>query len=89
MQLARAHERVLLAMAGAAFLKSHRDLEGGKVYKLHPLEGGEEVVARKVVEDLTARGLIDSNKKFPAATYWLTDKGKALVTELNHRGTRN
>lgn len=80
----KAHRRVLLAMCGAALLKSHRDLDGNKVYKLHLLDGREEIVAWKVVEELTARGFIDSNKKFPAATYWLTDRGKAALMQRGH-----
>lgn len=83
MRLSGAHKRVLLAIAGPYFLKSHRDIEGNKVYKLHPLEGNDEVVPAGIVTDLTEQGLIDSNKKFPAATYWLTEKGKALVEQLN------
>lgn len=82
MRLAETHKRVLAAMAGPYFLKSHRDIEGHKVYKLHPLEGPEEVIPAKVVDDLVEQGLIDSNKKFPAATYWLTEKGKAFVSTL-------
>lgn len=82
MRLSDTHKRVLLAVAGACFLKSHRDIEGSKVYKLHPLEGPEQIVPAGVVDDLVEQGLIDSNKKFPAATYWLTEKGKAFVLEF-------
>jgi hypothetical protein len=82
MRLAEPQKRVLLAMAGACFLKSHRDIDGNKVYKLHPLEGPEQSVPAGVVEALVNQGLIDSNKKFPAATYWLTEKGKACVAAL-------
>jgi hypothetical protein len=70
-------------MAGPCFLKSHRDIEGNKMYKLHPLEGPEQIVPAEVVDALVEHGLIDSNKKFPAATYWLTEKGKALVVTLS------
>lgn len=89
MRLSSAHQRVLLAMAGPCFLKSHRDIEGNKVYKLHPLEGDEEIISPKIVDDLTTQGLIDSNKKFPAATYWLTDKGKVLTGQLHRRDAEN
>jgi hypothetical protein len=82
MRLSDTHKRVLLAVAGAWFLKSHRDIEGSKVYKLHPLEGPEQIVPAGVVDDLVEQGLIDSNKKFPAATFWLTEKGKALVLKF-------
>jgi hypothetical protein len=60
-------------------LKDHRDLDGGKAYQLHPLEGPPELVAPGVVAALVERGLIDSNKKFPAATYWLTPAGREAL----------
>ena len=66
-------------MAGGWTLKSHRYLDGGKVYRLHPLDGPAATVRRATVELLQNHGLIDSNKKFPAATYWLTEKGQALA----------
>ena len=80
--LAETHKHVLVAMAGPYFLKSHRDIDGHKVYKLHPLEGPEEVIPARVVDDLVEQGLIDSNKKFPAATYWLTSKGQSFVATI-------
>ena len=79
MPLSSIHKRILLAMANQCFLKSHRDIDGNKIYQLHPLEGPAETIAPQIVEALCDQGLIDSNKKFPAATYWLTEKGKAYV----------
>ncbi len=70
---------VLASMAGGAFLKSHRDTEGAKVFKLHPLDGDPQVVQPDVVELLREQGLIDSNKKFPVATFWLTEEGKTAT----------
>lgn len=67
-------------MAAEHFLKSHRDIEGNKSYQLHPLHGEPEQVSPKIVEFLRDNGLIDSNKKFPVATFWLTDKGKGVVS---------
>ena len=69
-------------MADGATLKSHRDLDGNKQYRLHPLHGGGSVtVDWQTMDVLRDQDLIDSNKKFPAATYLLTDKGKALVAD--------
>ena len=68
--------RILRAVAGGWTLKAHRDVDGGKVYRLHPLEGTAEVVRAEAVLGLVERGLLDSNKKFPAATFWLTDLGR-------------
>lgn len=76
----RLSPRDLLVAIGAGWtLKAHRDLEGGKRYLLHPLQGAAEPVDGEAVQRLVAQGLIDSNKKFPAATFWLTEQGKAVV----------
>ena len=70
----------MLAIAEGWTLKSHRYLDGRKEYRLHPLGDGEaEAVAWETVEALRERKLIDSNKKFPAATYLLTDRGREIV----------
>ena len=77
MQLPLAQVEILQAIATGFTLKSHRDLEGHKEYRLHDLHGQAALVSWEDVEDLQAAGLIDSNKKFPSATYWLTDAGRA------------
>ncbi len=74
-------------MAGQGFLKAHRDIEGGKVCILHLLDGDEEIIPPAAVEYLVEHGLIDSNKKFPAATFWLTEKGKQFVARRHGKGT--
>jgi hypothetical protein len=79
MQLAPAQVELLQAIAGGLTLKSHRDLDGRKEYRLHALDGQSSPVAWETVEDLQAAGLIDSNKKFPSATYWLTGAGWTYV----------
>ena len=63
-------------------LKVHRTLDGEKVHRLHPLDGEPETVERHVVESLIALDLIQSNLKFPAATYVLTDKGVNTLNRL-------
>ncbi len=68
---------LLQAIARGLTLKSHRDLEGYKEYRLHTLDGLSTSVPWEDVEALQSGGLIDSNKKFPSATYWLTDTGRA------------
>jgi hypothetical protein len=42
------------------------------------------VIAGAVVDGLVRAGLIESNMKFPAATFLLTDKGLAAVM-AHHR----
>jgi hypothetical protein len=80
MPLTPAQVELLQAVAHGLTLKSHRDLEGHKEYRLHTLNGQSTIVAWEDVEALQAAGLIDSNKKFPAATYWLTAGGQAHLT---------
>ena len=77
MQLTLAQVELLRSAASGLTLKSHRDLEGHKEYRLHALDGRSTIVAWEDVEALQSAGLIDSNKKFPAATYWLTTAGQA------------
>jgi hypothetical protein len=79
MPLTPAQVELLHAIAAGLTLKSHRDLEGHKEYRLHALDGQSVSVAWKDVEALHTAGLIDSNKKFPAATYWLTASGRAQL----------
>ncbi len=60
-------------MYDGATLKAHRDLEGHKTHLLHPLHGEPSPIPAELVESLRVLGLIQSNLKFPAATYVLTD----------------
>lgn len=83
MDLSSATQDTLRALAAGAFLKSHRYLEGTKVFRLHPLAGEPVTVARSIVDTLVERRLITSNQKFPAATYLLTEAGRALAATLN------
>ena len=78
-----AEAQVLAAMASGWTLKAHRYLDGRKEYQLHALSGAAETVAAEAVQALVEQGLIDSNKKFPAATFWLTEKGKRYVPDPN------
>jgi hypothetical protein len=87
MKLSVTQQQVLLALAAGQRLKSHRYLSGLKVFRLHPLDGQPQPVRRATVESLCKRGLIDSNKKFPAATYWLTEQGRRLVAALKSTGS--
>ncbi len=82
-RLSTAHKHLLCELARGGQLKDHRSLDGAKVYKLHPLDDrATETVAANLVNDLQRVGLLDSNMKFPAATYLLTDKGIALTARL-------
>ncbi|GAB4425133.1 MAG: hypothetical protein Kow0031_04520 [Anaerolineae bacterium] len=82
MKLSAAEITVLTGLAEGRTLKSHRNLDGEKAYRLHPLDGLPQPVDWAVVDALKRRGLIDSNKKFPAATYLLTEKGRRTAEKL-------
>jgi hypothetical protein len=67
-------------MLDGAALKVHRDLDGRKTHLLHPLDSDPLPVAAELVESLRSLGLIQSNLKFPAATYVLTDRALATIS---------
>ena len=74
--------RLLHSLATGSTLKSHRYLDGTKIHKLHALGGASETVRRPTVQCLRRHGLIESNQKFPVATYLLTDRGRTLAARL-------
>ncbi|MEW5961299.1 MAG: hypothetical protein AB1801_26555 [Chloroflexota bacterium] len=82
MRLSPAERQILRALIEGCTLKAHRYLDGQKVYQLHPLDGPPTPIDKAVVDSLKRRQLIDSNKKFPAATYLLTGPGQELAVAL-------
>jgi hypothetical protein len=84
MRLNAEEKRVLVALVSGRRLQSHRYLDGTKVYALHSADGAaaDEPVPLAVVARLRDRGLIDSNMKFPAATYLLTETGRRVAAAL-------
>jgi len=81
-KLSQVEGGVLCALAGGFTLKSHRYLDGTKIFQLHPLNGPAEPVEKRIVEALQQRHLIVSNQKFPAATYSLTESGREIAVLL-------
>jgi hypothetical protein len=79
----KAQKRILLAMARGHMIKSHRDLDGTKVFKIHAPSGQAEIIPSNLVHSLRENGWVDSNKKFPVATFWLTQAGRDLVRHLS------
>ena len=67
--------RLLHALLRGDTLKSHRYLDGGKEYRLHPLNDEAVGVPPQDVRLLEDRGLLLSNQKFPAATLIPVRKG--------------
>ncbi len=81
-------KRVLSALLEGWTLKSHRTLNGQKVYRLHALSEEVIEVADTAVDGLAAAKLIQSNQKFPAATYLLTDEGNRLANRFREATRR-
>jgi hypothetical protein len=71
---------LLRAIAAGARLRDQRDIDGGKCFRLFR-DGVVEDVDAADVAALVAAGLLDSNKKFPAATYWLTEAGRRVIMQ--------
>jgi hypothetical protein len=82
MNLTRDQSQLLRAIACGLRLRDHRDLDGHKRYALHDADDITTPIPAADVEALTDAGLISSNKKFPAATYWLTEAGNNLAINL-------
>jgi len=75
-RLSPTQKRILRALLGGATLKSHRYLDGGKEYRLHPLSGEAARVPAQDVHRLEEVGLLLSNHKFPATTLFLSQRGR-------------
>lgn len=84
-RLTRCQKDLLCALAEGCTLKAHRDLEGRKVYRLYRLDGAVENVSEAEVHRLVDMRLLESNKKFPAATFFLTDRA-VEVLRREHAG---
>lgn len=76
-------QSVLAAIFNGAALRSHRDLEGNKHYALYALDGDERRIGRKTVLDLRNKRLLETNHKFPSATFLLTSRGNAVAAQLS------
>lgn len=81
-KLGETEKTILSVLLEGWTLKSHRTLDGAKSYRLHPLTGLPQDVDPAVVARLTAEGLLQSNLKFPAATYLLTQKGYSRAQQF-------
>jgi hypothetical protein len=84
--LTTAQTAMLRSIAAGVRLKDHRSIDGVKTYVLHSADDQVELVSADDVHALVDAGLISSNKKFPAATYWLTMQGQARVARDDMSG---
>lgn len=77
---------ILAALQAGDRLKVHRTIDGEKRYLLHRLDESEAIVVdAAVVDSLERGGLVESNMKFPAATFLLTDQGVAAAVRITGR----
>lgn len=76
--LSPVQKHILRSLLDGATLKSHRYLDGGKEYRLHPLCGDATQVPVHEVQGLEEQGLLLSNHKFPAATLYLSQQGRRV-----------
>jgi hypothetical protein len=74
-------QRTLIAVYQGVALRSQRDIEGGKVYELRS-ETSVTPIALKTVLGLRKKRLIETNHKFPSATYLLTTRGESIAMKL-------
>ncbi len=90
MRLSRKQKQILTDMADGHVLKAHRDINGRKKIRLHHPDDHErfEGIPRPIVDALKDAGLLASNQKFPAATYFLTERGRTVTQELTGEEVR-
>lgn len=86
MRLTRRQLAILAALAGGGVLKAHRDLEGRKVYRLYRPDGAVEEVSAADAHHLVDSRLLESNKKFPAASFFLTDQAVEVLRRQSAGG---
>lgn len=70
--------QILHAVRQGASVKAHREIDGTKIHKVHPLQADAFVVSEAAVRLLEKQGWLRSNMKFPVATYLLTEKGSKV-----------
>jgi hypothetical protein len=80
--LSERQKQILRAMGSGWTLKSHRYLDGEKIYRLHSLNGEILDLPDRVVKPLIERGLLQSNQKFPAATFLFTEHGETIAAQF-------
>lgn len=79
-KLSPSEKALLEQIASGATLKSHRELDGSKRYRLYAVGAeGAEPVEYELVQRLLRKKLITTNQKFPAATFLLTNRGRAAI----------
>lgn len=84
-----AAKALLVDLQNGAILKVHRTLDGAKVHKLHRHGVDATEINIAIVRYLEKQNLIQSNMKFPAATYLLTEQGAATRQRIDGSSTKS
>lgn len=83
MRVSDRQRAILIALQAGDRLKVHRTMDGEKLYLLHRRDESDAIVVDvAIVARLERNGLIESNMKFPVATFLLTDQGVAAAAKL-------
>ncbi len=83
MRLTDEEQQILAALQTGQHLKVHRTPDGNKRYCLHRVDGSVVCdVSPDAAGKLERSGLIESNMKFPAATFLLTEKGNSMAARI-------
>jgi hypothetical protein len=86
-------KELLVALQNGSRLQVHRTVDGEKRYLLHAAGNAAgkdtaEGVAPADVAYLEKCHLVESNMKFPAATFLLTDRGAEIAAAISGSGRR-
>jgi len=86
-------EALLVDLQHGAILKAHRTADGAKIHRLHRHRIDETAtkstsVDVAIIRYLEKQKLIQSNMKFPAATYLLTEQGAARAQRIDESLTK-
>ena len=82
MKLSASQKELLTTLAQGHTIKSHRFLDGRKLFRLHGPGGPLHELAPDLVTSLYDSGLLATNMKFPAATFFLSDAGATAAAAL-------
>ena len=72
---------ILEALADGWVLKSRREFNGNKEFVLQFSNDQPIKINPIMIRKLRKKRLIDSNKKFPVSTFWLTELGQEIANE--------
>jgi hypothetical protein len=92
-RLSSRQKELLVALQNGSRLQVHRTVDGEKRYRLYAAgnAGGKDTAAEVAPADvayLEHHHLVESNMKFPAANFLLTDGGAEIAAAISGSGRR-